>query len=125
MSTSTGIPAILGLSARVRRASIVVGAVVLAAAAVACGSPTAPATVKSVVVTGSAPAVGSSSQFTATATMSNGTTLDVTSSSTWSSSDSTVATVSTTGTVTGVAEGSASIQATYLSVSGTDVVVVP
>ena len=121
MRTATGCTRTL-----LRSVSVAAMAVLLAVGAAACGSsPTVPATVTTVAVTGSVPVVGSSSQFTATATMSNGTTLDVTSSSTWSSSDSSIATVSTSGVVTAVAEGSTSIQATYLSVSGTNVVVVP
>src|SRR5262249_17401647 len=48
-----------------------------AVTALACsGSSTTPSTVSSIAVTGAVPAVGATSQFTATATMSNGTTQD-------------------------------------------------
>ena len=94
--------------------------------AAACGSTsTSPTTVSSIAVTGTAPAVGGTAQFTAVATMSNGTTQDVTSLSAWASSNTGAATVSSTGVVTGVAEGTATVQATYLNVSGTDAITIP
>src|ERR1035437_8075308 len=81
---------------------IVVG---LALAVVGCASSTSPsATVSSISVTGSTPAVGATSQFTVTAKMSDGTTQDVTSLATWQSSNTAVATVASgTRVVTGVA----------------------
>jgi len=92
----------------------------------ACGnSTTAPSTVSSISVTGAAPAVGASSQFTATATMSNGSTQDVTAQSTWQSSNTTDATVSTTGLVTAVSPGTVTLQATYQSVLGSDQITIP
>jgi trimeric autotransporter adhesin len=98
-------------------------ALTLGVGVAACGSsPTAPATVQSVTVSGGTPVVGSSSQFTALANMSNGTSQDVTSLATWTTSDNTVATVSSTGVVTAVADGSASVQATYQTVTGTEVI---
>jgi len=95
------------------------------AAAVGCGSSTSPTTVSSVTVTGAAPAIGATSQFTATAAMSDGTTQDVTSQSTWTTSNAGVATVTTAGVVSGIAAGSVTVGATYQSVSGTDAIVVP
>jgi hypothetical protein len=82
-------------------------AVVLATVLYGCGSgssgstPTSstspssgsPTSVTSVAVTGTV-ALGGSAQFNATATLSNGKTQDVTSQSTWQSSNTTVATVS-------------------------------
>jgi len=56
--------------------------------------------------------VGGTVSLTATATFQDGSTKDVTSSATWSTSSSSVATVSK-GTVTGVKKGSATITATY------------
>ncbi len=56
--------------------------------------------------------VGATLQLVATATYSDGTQGAVTSSVTWSSSDLTIATVTSAGVATGVAEGSATIQAT-------------
>ena len=97
-----------------------------AAALWGCGSssstsstPTAPtSTVSSIAVSGTAPAIGATAQFAATATMSGGTTQDVTSQSTWSSSNTAVATVSSSGVVTGVAVGETDVTATYQGVSG-------
>jgi carboxypeptidase family protein/Big-like domain-containing protein/all-beta uncharacterized protein len=81
--------------------------------------PTTPSpTVTSVAVTGSAPLVGLSAQLTATASLSNGTTQNVTSQATWQSSNTTLATVNNAGVVTGVAPGEVDITATYQSVAG-------
>jgi uncharacterized protein YjdB len=100
--------------------------VVLAAAlAVGCGSSTAPSTVSSVTVAGAVPAVGSSAQFTATANYLSSTPQDVTSISTWSSSNTAIATVSSTGVVTAVASGAVTISATFSNVMGSDAVTVP
>jgi hypothetical protein len=89
--------------------------------ALACGnSSNSPSTVSSVAVTGAAPAVGASAQFTAVATMSDGTAQDVTNTATWASTNTADATVSATGVVTGVAPGTLAIQATFQSVTGSD-----
>jgi hypothetical protein len=81
----------------------------------ACGSstPTAASAVSSMSINGAAPGVGATSQFTATATLSDGTTEDVTSLATWSSSDPGAASVSAGGVVTGVGSGTAVVTATY------------
>ena len=106
---------------RVRRASAIAVAVILAVVVGACGSSsTTPSTVSSIAVNGTAPAVGATAQFTAVATMLDGTTLDVTSTATWTSSNTADATVSSTGLVTGIAAGTVLVQATYLSVTGAD-----
>jgi hypothetical protein len=109
------------------RISITMGAAVMAATVVACGrnnsdattptSPSAP-TVTSVAVTGSAPTIGLAAQFTATATLSNGVTQNVTSQATWQSSNAAVATVNSAGVVTAVAIGEVDVTATYQSVAG-------
>jgi len=86
--------------------------------------PTAPAvTVNAVRVnpagSGSATLMtGETRQLSATATQSNGGSLDVTNSATWQSSATSVATVSPSGLVTAVAEGTAEISATYNGVRG-------
>lgn len=84
-------------------------------------SPTGPSapTVTSVTVTGALgiASVGLTSQMTATAHFAKGTTQNVTNQATWSSSDAKVATVSA-GLVTAVGVGTATITATYNSVSG-------
>lgn len=80
-------------------------------------SPTAPTTspVVSVVITGGAAlgAPGQTSQLTAIAGLSNGTTQDVSASAIWESSDPSVATVTRSGMVTAVAPGQLLVSATY------------
>jgi len=85
------------------------------------GCSTAPsATVVSVAVTGPTVSVGLTAQFTATATMSDGTTQNVTTAAAWQSSNPAVATV-VLGVVTGVADGQTTITATYAGLAATDV----
>jgi Bacterial Ig-like domain (group 2)/Putative binding domain, N-terminal len=62
---------------------------------------------------------GQTRQLVATATQSTGATTDVTQQATWQSSAAAVATVSSTGLVTAVAQGEAEISATFQSVRGT------
>ncbi len=77
-------------------------------------------TLTSVSVTGgNAVTAGQTLQLTATANFSNNTTQNVTTTATWQSSNTGVATVSTGGLATGVAPGSADIRATFQSVTGT------
>lgn len=63
-------------------------------------------------------AKGSTQQFIATATYSDSSTGDVTSSCGWSSSSATIATVSASGAATGIGIGSTSITATLGATSG-------
>jgi len=84
----------------------------------ACGSSTAPSTVNTVTVTGAAPAVGATAQYSATANLSNGSTENVTTTASWTSSAPDVATVSATGLVTALTAGNVSISATFDSVTG-------
>lgn len=85
-------------------------------------APVTPATpiVTNVTVTGTSSftEAGARSQFTATVTLSDGKTEDRTSTATWSSSNATVATVSSQGLVTVLASGDASITATVSDVRG-------
>jgi len=83
-------------------------------------------TLTGVVLTPAAPALqaGNSQQFHATATLGGDVILDVTQISTWSSSDKSVATVSSTGMVTAVAPGTATIAAVYSTRKGTNVLTV-
>src|SRR5262245_11513507 len=105
----------------IRRLALLIVAAASAAALVACSNSTSPsATLQSIAISGTAPARGSSVQFTATATYSDGSTRDVTSTATWSTSDSTIATVTAVGLVTGVADGTASITATYATAATSD-----
>jgi hypothetical protein len=68
--------------------------------------------------------VASSGVFTATATLSNGSLKDVTSTVTWSSDAPTVATVDATGMVTGFSGGTANITATSGSIKGSNALAV-
>src|SRR5947208_16649313 len=104
--------------------SLLIGAMV-AFLSGACGSststPAAPSspTLTSVAVSGTTPAIGASSQFTATANFSNGTNQNVTGQATWQSSSSAIATVSSSGLVTVAESGDADIRATYQNLTGT------
>jgi len=101
-------------------------AVALAALVAGCNgdSPTAPGggsnlTVQSLRLQGDLMvSEGSTSQLSAIATMSNGTTQNVTNQATWTSSNALIATVSATGLLTGVGSGTADITATYRGQSG-------
>jgi len=86
---------------------------ILAAAAIAgCGgSPSAPDDVKSLIVVGTPPSIGTSTQFTALAVHTDGTTAPLTAHVSWFSSNTAVATVKDDGTVTGVSVGSVEISA--------------
>jgi uncharacterized protein YjdB len=79
-----------------------------------------PPTMQSISVGPTTPTIasGASQQFTATAHFSDNSTQDVTSNVTWSSSATTVATISSTGMAQGVAGGSATITAAHGSMSG-------
>jgi carboxypeptidase family protein/Big-like domain-containing protein len=74
--------------------------------------------VTNVALVGTTPSIGSTAQFTATATLSNSTTQSVTSQATWQSSSQDVVSVSASGLVMAVGAGEADITATYQSVSG-------
>ena len=82
-------------------------------------APTAP-TVTSVTVTGttSFTEAGARAQLSARATLSNGATDDRTSTATWQSDNTTVATVSSQGMVTVLASGDTAITATVSDVRG-------
>jgi uncharacterized protein YjdB len=72
-----------------------------------------PAALTSIFVTPTTASVaaGSTQQFTATGTYSNGTTQNVTSTAIWTSSATSTATVTSSGLATGVAQGTATITA--------------
>lgn len=81
-------------------------------------STPAASTVVSVAVAGSAPVVGATASFSATATLSDGTTSTVTNVATWSSSDGTIASATAGGVVSAVGAGDVEITATYQTVVG-------
>lgn len=82
-------------------------------------TPPPPPTLSSIAVssTGSTVVVGMTLQMKAEGKYSDGSTKDMTSSVTWSSSDTNIATVSATGLVTGVGSGTVNIKAASGSVS--------
>ncbi len=84
-------------------------------------------TVTSIAVTPSPMSlqIGKTEQFTATATYSDGSTSDVTSSANWSSSTPAVATINTSGLATGLSIGSTTVKAALTGVSGTATLTVP
>lgn len=74
-------------------------------------------TVSSISVSGETPGVGQTAQFTATETLSDGTTQAITSEATWQSSNPSVITVSPSGLVTTVGYGEADLTAAYSGVT--------
>ena len=89
------------------------------------GNPQPPV-LKSITVSPSTPSVtidaiasDANQQFTATGSYNDGSSKDLTSSASWSSSDTGVATITAAGLVTGIKGGSATITATSGGVSGT------
>ena len=82
-------------------------------------TPASATTITSVSVSGLVPAIGSTAQFTCTATFSDSSTKDCTDTATWVSFSPAVAKVSSTGVVTAVAAGTSVLKSTYRSNSGT------
>ncbi len=83
---------------------------------------TAPSpTLNSIAVTPANPTIqaGSSQQFMATGTYSDGSTQNITSQATWASSNAGIATINAGGLATGIAAGTSTISATQGTVSGT------
>ncbi|MGA2160531.1 MAG: Ig-like domain-containing protein, partial [Dehalococcoidia bacterium] len=68
--------------------------------------------------------MGSTQQLTVTGTFSDGTTHDITTQVTWSSSNPAAATISTSGLATAVAAGTTTITATSGTVSGSTILTV-
>ena len=104
---------------------------------VACHSATAPTTTSTTTTTAGGTAtttvvidsgtttltaVGESVQLSASETLSDGTSQDITSQATWTSSSPTIIVVSATGVVTAVSLGQSTITATFQGVSGTSAV---
>jgi len=80
-------------------------------------APAGPPTVTAVSVDGAAPAIGVTTQFHASATMSDNTSKEITNAAIWSSSNRVIATVNA-GQVRGVNNGEVDIIATYQGVTG-------
>ena len=103
-------------------------AVIAAAAGASCtGTTTVPSSdVSTLSIAGSPPSVGSTSQYSAVAVLSDSTTpVDVTRSATWQTDNTTIANVSSTGLVKGVAVGSAKLTAVYQGVSASQTISIP
>ena len=83
-------------------------------------SPSTAAVLSSIAIdpATSSVAAGLTVAYTATGTFSDGTTQDVTSQASWSSSSTAVATVSSSGVATAVAPGTSTIKASLGSISG-------
>ncbi len=83
-------------------------------------------TLVSIAITSSFPslALGSGEQFTAIGTYSDSSTQNITSSVTWSSSNTNIATIGTSGIATGVAKGSVMITAISGAVGGSATLIV-
>ncbi|HUK32591.1 MAG TPA: Ig-like domain-containing protein [Vicinamibacterales bacterium] len=81
----------------------------------ACSTPTLPSTtITSLSIIGSPPGVGATSQYTANVVPATSSTVEnVTSLVTWQIDDTTVATISKTGVVTGIKVGTTTLTATY------------
>ena len=84
------------------------------------------ATLTSIAVTPANPSIakGNTQQFTATGTYSDGSQQNLSSTATWTSSSTTVASVSSVGLATGVGTGNTTIQAASGSISGSTVLTV-
>src|SRR5512141_410639 len=82
------------------------------------------AVIASITVNGAPVAVGGTTQFTATATLNDGTTRDITPLATWQSASTSTAVVSITGVVTGLAAGNVAVTATYQNLPGSYLIAV-
>lgn len=91
------------------------------------GGSKTPATLSSIAITPANPSValGATQQLTATGSYSDGSKNDLTSSATWSSSSSGVATVSSAGLAMPVTTGTSTITATVGSIHGSTTLTVP
>ncbi len=94
---------------------------VLASAGCGGNSSSTAKTMRSIAVSPSPATIAAAAtqQFAATATYSDGTTANVTTTATWTSATTTVATISASGLATAVASGSSAITASLSGVSGT------
>src|SRR5207248_2365969 len=103
--------------------SITQGSSTISASGGATGSTTltvGPATLVSIAVTPANPSMpkGGTQQFTATGTYSDGSMVDVTSSATWVSSNTAVATITAGGLASATAQGTSQVSATSGGVTG-------
>ena len=115
---SNSVPTV-GWATPVTQGSVAVMATLNAITGVAQLIITAPA-LQSIAVTPANPtiALGTTQQFTATGTYSDGSTQDLTNSATWTSSNSSAASVTSSGLVSGAGAGTSTITATSGSIAG-------
>lgn len=129
-SSNTGAATIgnAGLAAGVATGSTTIGAALsgITASASLTITPGSGATLTSIVITPTSSRVvaGLSQQFTATGTYSDGSTLNLDSSVTWTTSNPSVATVNSTGLVAGVGAGTATITGTVGSLQSQTTVII-
>jgi uncharacterized protein YjdB len=107
-------------------AAILLGLLVILLPLVGCNGFFVDPALTAVTVTPSSPsvAVGETQQMTATGTYDDGSKQSITDGVSWTTSDASVATVSATGLVKGVATGSVTISATASALSGSTTVTV-
>jgi uncharacterized protein YjdB len=126
-SSATGVATVnsQGLATAVNGGSTQISAAYQGVSGVATLS-VSPATLVSISVTPATAtiAAGTAQQYHAVATLSDGSTQDVTNSVTWSSSNNAVATTNTAGLASGASAGTATLTAQAGSVSGTAAVTV-
>jgi len=123
VATVSNAPGFNGLTSALTAGSTTITAT-LGSASGATTLTVSPALLQSIVITPVNPSIpdGNSQQFTATGTYSDGSVQNVTTTATWTSSDTTVATVGNAGSVglaTSLAVGSTTISAAVGSVAGT------
>lgn len=96
-------------------------ALMLTASSIGCSGFFVDPTLTTITVTPATPSViaGDTLQLTATGSYDDGSTKNISGSVTWTTSDNGVATVSSAGLLTGVAEGTATLTATSAAISGT------
>jgi uncharacterized protein YjdB len=96
-------------------------ALILVALSVGCSGFFVDPTLTTITVTPSTPSVvaGNTLQMIATGSYDDGSTKNISGTATWTTSDSSVATISSSGLLTGVATGTATITATSGAITGT------
>jgi uncharacterized protein YjdB len=96
-------------------------ALILVALSVGCSGFFVDPTLTTITVTPSTPSVvsGNTLQMIATGSYDDGSTKNISGGATWTTSDSSVATVNSSGLLTGVATGTATITATSGAITGT------
>ena len=101
--------------------------VALIATSAACTQPTLPsATITSLTISGTPPAVGATSQYSASVELASASDVqNVTSLVTWQVANTATATISKTGLVTGVAAGSTTVTATYNGTTASQQLTIP